>query len=360
MSLLIFILVLSILIIVHEFGHFFAAKKAGVRVERFSLGFGPRIFGKRIGDTEYLVCAIPLGGYVKMAGDNLQEFRGRSFEYLSKTPGQRATIVMAGPLLNYLMAFFCLWLIFWLGYPALTTRVGETLKDFPAEKAGIVYGDVIVSVDNKPVSHWEELQKSIWAKKQGQKVKLLIRRDGRLLKMQVALKQKELKGLLSEKRTVGLIGIKPQGEIIKIKHHFFKALFLSAVKLSNLTLLMFKAIWKIITGQVSFRESVTGPLGMFFVTEQAVKSGLSAIIYLMALLNVSLCIFNLLPIPVLDGGHLFLLGIERIKGKAMSQKVDSIITQLGMSLIILLAAIVFYNDLTRFGLLDKVMRFFRR
>src|SRR4030042_1455801 len=146
---LIFIFILSILIIVNEFGHFIAAKSAGVRVEKFSLGFGPQLLKKKRDNTEYSLSAIPLGGYVKLAGDNLEEYKGKSFEYLAKTPGERFRIIFFGPLLNYILGFLCLWLIFFVGYPTLTTKVGGLIDGFGAKVAGLEVGDKIIAVDGK-------------------------------------------------------------------------------------------------------------------------------------------------------------------------------------------------------------------
>jgi len=357
LPLLIFIFVLSILIIIHEFGHFIVAKRLGVKVERFSLGFGTKLFSHKKNDTEYLVCAIPLGGYVKLAGDTPEDYKGKPFEYLSKTPGGRAKILVSGALLNYIAGFFCLWAVFFLGYPTLTSRVGATLDGFGAQEAGIIKDDKIITVDGKNIEYWEQLQKIIYTKKAGEVVKLSILRNNTVYNKDVKIKEDTLPGILGEKKSVGLIGIQPSGEIVKIKHGARQSFLLSINKLFDLTVITYKAIWRMVSGRLSIRESITGPLGIFYVTTKAAELGFIAIIHLMAVLNVSLAIFNLLPIPILDGGHIFLLVIEKIKGRRFSEKIDRIITQVGLTLIVLLAIFVCYNDLVKYGIFEKMSKF---
>jgi regulator of sigma E protease len=354
---LVFIVVLSILVVIHEFGHFVMAKGEGVKVERFSLGFGPKIFSQKRKDTEYLISAIPLGGYVKLAGDNLEEFKGKPYEYLAKTPWQRAKILLMGPALNYAAGFLCLWLVFFVGYPTLTSKVGETIDGLGAQEAGILKGDKIIAVDGIKIEYWEQMQKIIHNKKAGAVVRLTIMRDNLARNIDVAIKEQKLPGILGDKKNVGLIGIKPADDIIKIRHGLLRSFTLATEKLLDFTLITYKAIWRMLTGKLSMRESITGPLGIFYITAKTAELGFVAVVHLMAVLNVSLAIFNLLPIPVLDGGYLFLLIIEQVKGRKTSQKIDKIATQLGLSLIIVLAVFVFYNDLVKFGIFDKIVKF---
>lgn len=347
-SIIVFLIVLGVLILVHEFGHFIIAKKAGVQVERFSLGFGPVLLSRKKDETEYTINAFPLGGYVKMAGDNAQEFKGESGEYLSKPPGKRAAIVFFGPLLNYVLGILLFWLIFIIGYPSFSNKIGGLIEGMGAQKAGIQIGDRIISVDNKKLSSWEELQAVIQVKSQGLLVKLIIGREDKEFPLDVYIETRDFSGPLGKKYTVGLLGIKPdENEFIKVRYGVFKSLSLSIQKTWSLTVLTYSGLWQMITGKLSMKESVTGPLGIFFVTSKAAKIGLIAVLHLMAILSISLAIFNLLPLPVLDGGHILLLGIEKIRGKSLSVKADNFITQFGMSLIILLALFVTYNDIVR-------------
>lgn len=350
----IFICILSILIIVHEFGHFIVAKKIGVRVEKFSLGFGPQLMKKRKNDTEYSIAAIPLGGYVKLAGDNLEEYKGEPYEYFSKAPGKRFWIILCGSLLNYALGFLCFWFIFFAGYPALTARVGGLIDGFGAKDAGIQVGDKIIAVDGKKVEFWEDLQSIIQSKKTAAEVKISVLRADKEQVVSVKIKEKQLDDLLGQKRTVGLLGITPADETIRVKHGFIESFLLGVNKTCDLTIITYQALWRMITAKLSIREA-SGPLGIYFITSKVAHQGMIAILNLMGLISVSLAIFNLLPLPVLDGGHILLLVIEKIRGKALSIKAERIVTQIGFTFIITLTLVVTYNDILRiFG--DKISK----
>lgn len=343
----IFILIISILITVHEFGHFIMAKKIGVKVEQFSLGFGPQLWKKTAGDTEYSISAIPLGGYVKLAGDNLEEYKGKSDEYFSKAPGKRFWVIFFGPLLNYLLGFLCFWFIFFAGYPTLTTNVGGLLDGFGAKEAGLIAGDKILAVDSEKVEFWEDLQKIIQKKKSAPQVKLSIERGGKELSLAVKIKEKEVENVLGKKQSVGLLGITPAEEIVKVRHGLGEAFFLGLAKTWNLTATSYIALAKMITAKISIREA-TGPLGIFLITSKVARLGIIAILNFIGVISVSLAVFNLLPFPVLDGGHILLLGLEKLRRKALSIKAERIITQVGFTFLITLTLVVTYNDILRF------------
>lgn len=360
MSILIFIIVLSILVLVHEFGHFIVAKRMGVRVEQFSLGFGPKIFGWKRANTEYSICAIPLGGYVKLAGDNPEEFKGQPDEYLAKSVGQRARIIFSGPLLNYVLAFLCFWLIFFLGFPSLTCRVGGLVENFGAKQAGIQVGDKILAVDGQRVELWGDLQEIIHEKKEAQVVAISILRNNQELKIPVRIKQERIETLWGEKKSIGLIGIKPADEFIKIRYGLIKSFFLGGGRLLDFTWLTLKSLVWMALGKISFRQSVTGPLGIFYITKEAAHLGIIPLIHVVAIISMSLAIFNLLPLPVLDGGHLLFLTIEKIRGRRLSNRTEKVITQIGFSLILLLIFFVFYNDLLRYDIFGKISKWWSR
>lgn len=346
----VFLFVLSVLIIVHEFGHFIVAKKIGVQVERFSLGFGPILWSTKKKGTQYTICAIPLGGYVKMSGDNLEEYKGKHDEYFSKTPFQRAAIVFCGPLLNYVLGFLCFWFIFVVGYPALTCKVGGLVDGFGAKDAGIKAQDIITAVDDSRVASWDELQKIIQTKKPSSVVKLSILRDARPQIVDVTIKEQQFDDIFGKKQSVGLLGIAPEyNDFITVKHGFFKSFTLSFEKTWGITTLTLKSLWRMVTGKMSMRDSVTGPLGIFVITSKVAKQGFTALLNLVGLLSVSLGLFNLLPLPILDGGHIVLLGIEKLRGKYLSSKAERIITQVGFVFIISLVLVVTYNDLLKYG-----------
>jgi len=355
MAILIFIFILSFLIIVHEFGHFICARLNGVRVEQFSLGFGPLIYKIKKGDTEYKLNLIPLGGYVKMAGDSQSEYHGKADEYFSKSPGQRFQIIFCGPFLNYILGFIFFGLIFFMGYPSLTSKVGGLIDGYGAKASGLKVGDKILAVDGQQVELWEDLQQGIRDRKIKSSVTLDVLRGNQELKFNVPIKEKALNDQLGEKHLLGIIGISPFDEIVEVKHGFFESIYLGLKKTVNLTVMTYTGLWRLVSGKMSMRDSMTGPLGIFFITSKVAKLGLIAVMHLVAVLSVSLAIFNLLPLPILDGGHLFLLGLEKLRKKALGAKSEEIINNLGFSLLITLALFVTYNDVMRlYG--DKISK----
>ena len=356
LSLLIFILILSLLIIVHEFGHFIAARINGVRVEQFSLGFGPQVFKKKKNDTEYSISLVPLGGYVKMAGDSQLEYKGKPDEYFAKSIGSRFQIIFFGPLLNYLLGFLFFWCILFVGYPSLTTKVGGLVDGYGAKEAGLLVGDKVISIDDKKVNLWEDLQRQVQKGKSKGSVEVAVLRDNQELSFTVLIKDKILGDTLGEKRALGIIGISPFDEIVEVRHGFFESAYLGFQKTIDLTAMTYRALWRLAKGKMSMRDSMTGPLGIFFITSKTAKLGLVAVMHLIAVLSISLAIFNLLPLPILDGGHIFLLGLEKLRKKALGIKAEQVINNTGFTMMIILAVLVTYNDILRlYG--DKISKF---
>ncbi|MCM8784274.1 MAG: RIP metalloprotease RseP [Candidatus Omnitrophica bacterium] len=360
MPILSFLFVLSVLILVHEFGHFITARRLGVKIERFSLGFGPVIFSFRGKETEYCFSLIPVGGYVKMAGENPTEaLCGERWEYRSQPIRNRFLIVLAGPLLNYILGFFVFWLVFATGYPTVTPRIGNVVKDYPAEKAGLQEKDLILKIDQHPVKTWEELTEIIHNTKK-EYLELTLERQGKIMKIAVVPKREVFTDILGRRQEIALIGIKPSEEFTRMRYPFLKSGFLSGKKVLYLTRITFLALSRLVIGRMALKESVSGPLGIFFITKWAAELGLNALLNLLAVLSISLALFNILPIPVLDGGHIFFLIMEKIRGRAISVRTQETISRVGMTLLIILMIFVFYNDLIRFQILEKIMKFWKR
>jgi len=354
LSLVSFIIVLSILVIVHEFGHFIVAKKMGVRVEKFSIGFGPEIAGITKGDTRYSISIIPLGGYVKLAGETpLEGAKGEKWEYLSRTVGERMRIIFAGPLLNYILAFLIFSFVFMAGSPTLTSRIGKVMPGYPAESAELKADDKILNINGKDVVYWEDVTKIVHASK-NMEMKLLVERDGKREAFLVTPTSQDTKTIFGSKKNISIIGIAPSDEVVYVKYGFFKSIYMGAERLWTLTYITCKALWASITGAIPVKESMTGPIGIFYITGQAAKLGIVYLLQLMGVLSASLAIFNLLPVPVLDGGHILFLTIEKIRKKPVSVKMQEGITQVGMSLLIALMLFVFYNDFVRFEIFEKI------
>ena len=290
-----------------------------------------------------------------MAGDNLEEYKGGPDEYLSQKPGKRFWIIFFGPLLNYVLGILFFWLICFVGYPTLTTKVGGLIDGLGAQEAGLKIGDKISAIDGKRVEYWEDLQKIIYAKKSEDYVKVSFVRENKELILPVRIKEKQMEDQIGQKRKFGLLGITPFDEVVEVRHGFLKSFCLS--KVFDLTIMTYKALGFLVTGRLSMRESMTGPLGIFFITSKAVRLGVIAILHLMAVLSLSLAIFNLLPLPILDGGHIVLLALEKIRGKVLSLKADRVVNKIGISFIMFLAVFVTYNDIVRnFG--DKISKLF--
>jgi len=352
-SIIAFLFVLSVLIVIHEFGHFIAARKQGVKVEKFSFGFGPKLFGIKRGDTEYVISLVPLGGYVKLAGDEPACAEGKPWEFLSKSVGQRFSIIFLGPLLNYVLGFLLFWMVFFIGSPTLTNKVGDVLKDYPAHSSDIAKGDRIISVDGEPTKYWDELTEIIHNKKEGKLVLVIerpVRSGVRTLEIDVTPKRREITDIFGKKRTISLIGIAPADETVDIRYGFFESFSMAGDRLFKLTRLTYKALLFMVSGKLSFKESVTGPIGIFVITSKVAEMGFIHLLQLMAILSASLAIFNLLPVPVLDGGHLLFLIIEKIKGKPLSVRFQEIATQVGLALLIALMLFASYSDILRFVL----------
>jgi len=359
LSFLAFLFVLGILIIAHEFGHFIVAKRCGVRVERFSIGFGPKIFSIKKGDTEYAISIVPLGGYIKMAGENYDdEVKGEKWEYLSQPPGKRLKIVVAGPLFNYLLAFIIFSFIFMIGSPTLSTKVGGLLDGYPAKRANIRVDDKILSIDGKDVQYWEELT-SIVHGKIDEELNLVIERNGRIIKTKLKTKTKEAENVFGQKVRIALMGITPSDELLTMRFNPVKSLYMGGKKLISLTGLTYKGLWMMFTGGLSLRE-VTGPIGIYVITGKAAKLGFIYLINLVAVISFNLAIFNLLPLPILDGGHVFFLGLEKLRKKPLSQRTQELITQIGIGVILLLVLAVSYNDIVKFGVFEKIKALFTK
>lgn len=360
LSLIYFIIVLGILVIVHEFGHFIAAKRLGVRVEKFSIGFGPKLFSVKKGETEYLVSLIPLGGYVKMSGEDPEEKRqGEKWEFLSRRILDRFKIIIAGPFMNYALAFVIFSVIFMFGSPTMTTEVGGLLKGYPAEAQGIMVADKVLSVDGKAVKYWEDMTEAIRRHAAGP-IRFSIERGGKVFEKEIAPVVRQTKDIFGNDVKMALVGISPSTKMENVRYGVIQSFGMGFKKLMQLTYMTYKALWSILTGRLSVKESLTGPIGIFMITGQAAKMGLIYLMHLMAILSASLAIFNVLPLPVLDGGHIFFLAVEKIRGKPLSVKTQIIVQNIGISLLILLTIFIFYSDLIKFGVFSKIAGLFKK
>ena len=340
------VVVLGALIFVHELGHFLVAKRAGVSVLKFSLGFGPKIAGFTRGGTEYLLSAIPLGGYVKMLGeDPKEEVADRERSFSAKPVGWRSLIILAGPGANFLLAVAIFWLVFMVGVPTLATKVGEVMDGFPARDAGLLRGDRIVAIEGQPIEKWEELAKRIH-QSPGRPVRLTVERDGRRFDLTVAPKATKQKNLFGEEQEIGLLGIAPAEEFLTERTDPISAFGKAIYKTYDLSRLVLLTFVKLLQGVVP-AKTIGGPLLVAQMAGEQARLGVLNLMFFTALLSINLGILNLLPIPILDGGHLFFSLIEAVRGHPISLKKREMAQQAGLVLLVALMIFAFYNDIFR-------------
>ena len=432
-TLLAFLFVLGVLIFVHELGHFLAARRVGVRVLTFSLGFGPKILKVKRGDTEYCISAIPLGGYVKMAGENPDDPRsGQSDEFLSKSKWQRFQILIMGPLMNVVLAVVVLAIVLAQGDRIAAYRdeppvIGAVMAGSAAERAGVMRGDQILTVADDTVETWEDLLLAI-ATKPERDVAITLLRDGQTRSLTV-------RPTAEGRYEIGNIGVLPDtnpsvnvvpgdvadragfedgdvilavnGERIATGTQFERAIqtnanraievtvrrgddevritatpekrgdvgklglaifdeskeinptALEAIKLSierniESSGLIFTTLAGLFTGETSMRQ-LQGPVGIAQLSGESASAGFLELLRLMAMLSINLGILNLMPIPVLDGGHILILLLEGIARRDFSMAVKEKMLLAGFVVLMMLMVTVIYNDLTRISWVEGLM-----
>ena len=344
-----FIVVLGVLIFFHEFGHFIVARLFGVGVEKFSLGFGPRLFGKKIGITDYRLSAIPLGGYVKMIGEDPDAEVAPGdipISFTHKHVAKRILIVAAGPLFNLFLAVVIFFGIFaFSGTYIIKPSIGEVRSGSPAFAAGLQKGDLITAIDGAIISNWDEMAKFINASK-GQAIRVTVRRNDSSRELSIRPKQVTTQNIFGEDIQRYIIGITASGDVETKKLNLGQAFSESLAQTYRVSKLMVVIIAKLIKGDIS-AKTLGGPIMIAQMAGDSAKAGMVSLISFIALISINLAIINLLPIPILDGGHLLFFLIEAVKGSPVSIKVREVAQQVGLFVLILLMILVFYNDITR-------------
>ncbi|GBD25001.1 Metalloprotease MmpA [bacterium HR30] len=344
------VVVLGFLILFHELGHFLVAKWCGVGVVKFSIGFGPVLIGKKIGPTEYAISAIPLGGFVKMVGEDPDEEvvqADRSIAFQTQPLWKRFLIVFAGPFANLLFAFVAFSLVFSLygaRVPSDAPKVGNVVPDMPAAAAGVQPGDLVKAVDGKPVSTWEELSRTI--RQSGPKpLTLQVERNGEQLELTVTPKEKEEKNLFGEVTGKAyLIGI--ERGLDKIEVGPLGAIGMGAQQTVWWVVTIFTSLAKMIQGKIPASE-IGGPILIAQAAGEQARLGLEYLLHFMAVISVNLGVLNLLPVPILDGGHLLFFLIEAIRRRPLDTRYREIAQQVGLILLLALMVFAFYNDIAR-------------
>ncbi len=347
MSWFVALLVLSVLIFFHELGHYAAARFMGVYVEVFSIGFGRKVASFHWFNTEWRIAMIPLGGYVKMKGqEDLDPAKTSSDadSYNSKTPLQRIVILLAGPAANFLLAFV-LYLIIGLGGPqALSAVVGDVVKDSPAAMAGLQKNDRILEINGVSIASWEAMAQQI--KNAAGTIDVKIERGNDIMYLQMTPKITETENMFREKVQRKMIGIGSAGVTHTLDLGFGETLAYAADETYKASLLIFKGVQKLVTGDIPATE-LGGVVSIVQITSDASKVGWMALFFFSALISVNLGILNLLPIPALDGGHIMFNLYEMITRRAPSEAVLVNLTIAGWVLLLGLMGLGLYNDINR-------------
>lgn len=356
MSIIWAVVFFGLLIFFHELGHFIVSKLLNVKVLKFSLGFGPKVIGKKIGETEYLISAVPLGGYVKPLGEEPgeeipEEDRPRSFP--AQPVWKRASIVIAGPLFNIVLAYLIFLSFLIVDLPvaipeldSMTASIESVTDDSPAKRAGLQKDDTIIAIDGRSVMDWGEMAE-IFSKSPGKELLLKVRRGEEFLDFRItpeAVKAKDEKG---EEIEVGRIGISKKIDATVIQRgSIFAAPFRALEAVWRWCVLTVDVVIRLLTGSVSAKQ-VGGPIMIVDAASKAAAVGAFTYFNFIAIISINLAILNLLPVPVLDGGHIMFFLFEAVRGKPLSEKVLLVANRVGMSLLFLLVALVFYNDIMR-------------
>lgn len=356
-----FVVILTVLVFVHEFGHYFIARRNRVRIEVFSIGFGPELFGwwDRAG-TRWKFSTIPLGGYVKMFGDSdassgmpvaglsrlAPAEREVSFHY--KRLGQRAAIVAAGPIANFLFAIVLLSALFMTyGQPFTPPEVGQVQPGSAAEQAGILPGDVITEIDGRAVQRFEDIQQAVRLNP-NVPMTVIVRRDGREQTLRVTPSRTELTDRFGNHYEIGLLGIARSG-VEYVKRDPATAVVQAGTETWDLTAGTLQALWQMIKGTRGTDE-LGGPLRIAQMSGEVAQGGIVAVLWFMAVLSINLGLINLFPVPVLDGGHLLFYAAEAIRGKPLGQRAQEYGFRIGLALVLTLMVFATWNDLLHLGI----------
>jgi regulator of sigma E protease len=349
MTVLATIIVLGVLVFVHELGHFLMAKLFGVRVDAFSLGFPPKLLHKKIGDTDYRLSVVPLGGYVKLFGENPKDEVPPELEPVSFSHHplwHRFLIVLAGPGFNLVFAALALTLVFaFSGIPYLTTEIGGVKEGSPAAQAGLQKGDQVLAVGGQAVNRWEHLSTKI--RENGEKpLNVSVRRGDRDFQVTLTPQLMETSDIFGSKVAAVIIGISSGDTPAVERVGPIQALTHGVSYTGRLTVLTVESLYKLVVREVPLK-SIGGPILIAQMAGKQAEMGVTYLVQFMAALSINLFLINLLPIPVLDGGHLFFFSLEAILGKPLPLQHREMAQGLGLMLILALMILVFYQDILR-------------
>ena len=343
LTLIYFVLILGVIVLVHEFGHFFFSKLFGIYVYEFSIGMGPRLFKRKKGETEYSIRAIPIGGFCSLAGEDTeyddQEKVPKDRRLNAKPVWQRFLVMFFGAGNNFLLAILILFVI-GLGWGATSSKpiISELVKDNPAEKAGLMVGDKITKINGHKVRTSDDVSLYIQIEDKDKPITFTIDRDDKTLEIDVKPVKEKVDG-----NEIYRVGIVSQGET---EHGFIAAVKYSFTKLGSLIRQMVITFKALLTGGLSVKQ-LSGPVGIYNIVGTQSKAGIENVFYLVALLSVNVGFMNLLPFPAFDGGRILFLIIEKIKGSPVKPETENKIHTIGFILLLALMIYITFNDILK-------------
>ena len=330
---------LGILVFFHEFGHFITAKMLKIKVNEFCIGFGPKLLGFEKGETVYTVRVFPLGGFVKMEGEDEKSEDERGFS--NKPVWQRLIVVMSGPIMNFLLAIFLVWLIAFFSGIA-TTTIDAVIPGAPAEKAGLRPGDNIISINNNEITNWQQISETI-GQSYKNNVKIDILREDKVLSYNITpIIEKEKIGDTEIEQAI--IGIRPYME----KYRPISSLISAFERTIWFTASIIVGIAMMIKG--SMVAEITGPIGIIHIVGEAAKHGIFNLFQLGSYISINLGLINLLPIPALDGGRIVFFLIELIRGKPLDPDKEGLIHFIGFAFLMILMILIIFKDISKLNL----------
>ncbi|MDO5707991.1 MAG: RIP metalloprotease RseP [Andreesenia angusta] len=329
-TIIVALLVFCIVVFIHELGHFAVAKFVGIKVHEFSIGMGPKLFGKKKNETEYSLRAIPLGGYVRMEGEDEESDDEASFG--NKPVISRMAVILAGAFMNFVLAIVVFLIYFMImGSPIDSNIIGDVLPNEPAQIAGVRPGDEIVRIDGKNIDDWQDISKTITEGKNS--VDVQVKRGNEIKDLNIDIKED------NGKKIIGIVK--------QVDKSFTKAVSSSGMMFKDMIKAMFEFLGRLFTGGVSSSE-VSGPVGVIYVVGEAAKSGFANVLLITGFISVNLGFFNLLPIPALDGSRFAFLLIEAIRGKKLDPNKEALVHVFGFILLISITIFITYKDILKF------------
>ncbi|WP_243312487.1 RIP metalloprotease RseP [Fundidesulfovibrio agrisoli] len=345
-----FVVVIGVLIFIHELGHFIVARIFGMGVRTFSLGFGPQLVGFRRGSTQYRISLIPLGGYVQLVGQDNEEDSTEGFPpeqwFVRRPSWQRMLVVAAGPLFNLGLAWALYASMFYAhGRFETPAHIGQVTAQSAAERAGLMQGDTVYAVDGAPISYFRELQKAV-ERSNGAPLYLGVERGSDKLTITITPDMLPQKNIFGEDISKPILGIRSTQESINIPLGFAEAMSEGLHQTWEITSMTGQVFYKLVMGVVPV-SSLGGPIMIAELVGKGAEQGLSSVVTLTAMISVNLAILNLLPIPVLDGGHILFYALETIFRRPVPERIRAVTTKIGFALLMAMMLLATANDLIR-------------